>query len=198
MADFYAPPGRSSCRLVNVLNLERFRIDMSIGVLDKQVSELDSRFDVKSMEMLMCMACFSPTDVFAFFDKEKLVTLAKFYSNEFNDTEITLLVKSLGELSIMLVETNKHIAYPRVYLLLKLVLILPVATGSVERVFSSMKYVTNYLQNSMSDELLDNCLVTYIERYFFSQVSDDDIIRCFQDMHPCRMALDFSFVIYMY
>ncbi|XP_074296543.1 uncharacterized protein LOC141626797 [Silene latifolia] len=211
MDDFYAPPGRSRRRLVNELNLQRFRIDMFIGVLDKQVHELDSRFDVRSMEMLMCMACLSPTDVFASFDKDKLVRLAKFYPNEFNDTEITLLefeldifesdmlrdsrfhlIKSLGELSIMLVETKKHISYSRVYLLLKLVLTLPVATASVERVFSSMKYVKNYLRNSMSDELLDNCLVTYIERDFFSQVSDDDVIRRFQDMNPRRMALDFS------
>ncbi|XP_074297376.1 uncharacterized protein LOC141628092 [Silene latifolia] len=165
MDDFYAPPGRSRRRLVNELNLQRYRIDMFIGVLDKQVHELNSRFDVRSMEMLMCMACFSPADIFASFDKDKLVRIAKFYPNEFNDTEITLLefeldifesdmlrdsrfhlIKSLGELSIMLVETKKHISYSRVYLLLKLVLILPVATASVERVFSSMKYVKNYCE----------------------------------------------------
>ncbi|KAK9665781.1 hypothetical protein RND81_14G135800 [Saponaria officinalis] len=197
MADFYAPPGRSRRRLVNVLNLHRFRVDMFLGVLDKQ--------------MLTCMACFSPDDVFASFDKDKLMTLAKFYPNEFNDDELSLLefeldlfesnmlrdsrfhlIKSIGELSIMLVETKKHASYPRVYSLLKLVLILPVATVSVERVFSSMKYVKNYLRNSMSDELLNNCLIPYIEKDFFAQVSDDDVIRRFQDMNPRRMSLDFS------
>uniref|UniRef100_A0A8R7V8E2 HAT C-terminal dimerisation domain-containing protein n=1 Tax=Triticum urartu TaxID=4572 RepID=A0A8R7V8E2_TRIUA len=58
--------------------------------------------------------------------------------------------------SIMLVETNKHEQYHIVYKLLKLVLILPVATASVERVFSSMSYVKNKLRNKMGDEYLNN------------------------------------------
>jgi hypothetical protein len=32
----------------------------------------------------------------------------------------------------------------------------------------------------MGDEYLNNCLVTFIEREFFSQVKDDDIINEFQ------------------
>uniref|UniRef100_A0A453M3D6 HAT C-terminal dimerisation domain-containing protein n=1 Tax=Aegilops tauschii subsp. strangulata TaxID=200361 RepID=A0A453M3D6_AEGTS len=57
----------------------------------------------------------------------------------------------------MLVETNKHEQYHVVYKLLKLVLILPVATASVERVFSSMSYVNNKLRNKMGDEYLNDC-----------------------------------------
>ncbi|XP_074292083.1 uncharacterized protein LOC141618923 [Silene latifolia] len=145
--------GYSCKRLEMVRDIQADKI---LEALASCESGSDSRFDVKSMEMLICIACFSPSDVFAYFDKEKLVTLVKFYPNEFNDTKITLfefeldifesdmlrdsrfhLIKSLAKLSIMLVETKKHIAYPRVYLLLKLVLKLPVAMTSVERVFSS-------------------------------------------------------------
>jgi hypothetical protein len=46
-------------------------------------------------------------------------------------------VKDLGELSVMLVKTDKS----------KLVLVLPVATASVERVFSTMNYIKNKLKN---------------------------------------------------
>jgi hypothetical protein len=84
-------------------------------------------------------------------------------------------LNSLGELSIKLVETNKHALYDLVYLLLKLVLILPVATTSVERVFSTMSLVKNTLRNSMDDKLLNDCLVTFMERYVFSNVSEEDI-----------------------
>ena len=80
----------------------------------------------------------------------------------------------------MLVETNKHEQYHIVYKLLKLVLILPVATASVERVFSSMSYVKNKLRNKMGDEYLNNCLVTFVEREFFNQVKDEDVINLFQ------------------
>jgi hypothetical protein len=40
-----------------------------------------------------------------------------------------------------MVQTNNHITFPLVYQLLKLVLILPVATASVERCFSAMDVV---------------------------------------------------------
>jgi hypothetical protein len=49
----------------------------------------------------------------------------------------------LGDLSIKLVETRRHIAYPLEYLLLELSLILPVATATAERAFSAMNIVKN-------------------------------------------------------
>ena len=55
-------------------------------------------------------------------------------------------------------------SYHVFYKLLKLVLILPVATASVERVFSTMSYVKNKQRNKMGDEYLNNCLVIFIER----------------------------------
>jgi hypothetical protein len=57
--------------------------------------------------------------------------------------------------------------YPYVYKLLKLVLVLPLATASVERVFSVMNYVKDKLRNRMIDQLLNDCLVIFIEREFF-------------------------------
>ena len=82
----------------------------------------------------------------------------------------------------MLVETNKNMTYNLVYKLLKLVLTLPVATASVERVFSSMNFVKNKLRNKMGNQLLNDCLVTFIEKEFFLQVKDDDVISRFQAM----------------
>jgi hypothetical protein len=68
---------------------------------------------------------------------------------------------------VKLVQTNRHNVYDLIYLLLKLVLILPVATTSVERAFSTMNFVKNKLRNRMNDGLLDDCLVTFIERDVF-------------------------------
>ena len=66
-----------------------------------------------------------------------------------------------------------------VYLLLKLVLMLPVATASVERAFSAMTIIKPKLRNKMCDNLLDDSLVTYIERDIFEEVKEDDIIDAF-------------------
>ena len=55
--------------------------------------------------------------------------------------------------------------YDMVYELLKLVLLLPVATASVEKVFSVMVLVKTKLRNKMRDSLFDDCrLVILIER----------------------------------
>jgi hypothetical protein len=102
-------------------------------------------------------------------------------------------VKNLIELSVMLVQTKKSIKHDIVYKLLKLVLVLLVATATVERVFSSMNYVKNKLRNRMRDQYLNDCLVTFIERDFFLQVKDDNIIKRFQEMkfHKVKIKLQF-------
>ena len=66
-----------------------------------------------------------------------------------------------------------------VYELLKLVLLLPVATISVERVFSAMVFVKTKLRNKMGDSLLDDCLVIFIKRDIFFEVDEDNIINTF-------------------
>ena len=89
--------------------------------------------------------------------------LDNFIDDMRNDDRFTDL-QNLGQLSMKLVETKKSVLYKLVYLLLKLVLLLPVATASVERVFSAMKIVKKtYLRTTMGDQLLNDCLVTYIE-----------------------------------
>ena len=119
-----------------------------------------------------------------------MVRLAtKFYANDFTSGELARLpwqlemyitnvrrderfknLKSICDLSVMLVETNKHVQYFSVHKLLKLVLILPVATAQVERVFSTMNYIKNKLRNKMGDSYLNNCMVTFVERDFFKQI----------------------------
>jgi hypothetical protein len=171
---------------------------MFLSVIDRQLRELNDRFDEVNTELLLCMSSFNPIDSFAAYDKDNLVKLAVFYPNDFSSTEMHHLsfqlshfiqdmcrdewfreVTNIVELSVMLVQTKKSIKYDIVYKLLKLVLVLPVATATVERVFSSMNYMKNQLRNKMRDQYLNDCLVTFIERDFFLQVKDDDIIKRF-------------------
>uniref|UniRef100_A0A8R7R7E1 HAT C-terminal dimerisation domain-containing protein n=1 Tax=Triticum urartu TaxID=4572 RepID=A0A8R7R7E1_TRIUA len=195
------PAGRPRRGFFNgAMNYHRFKVDMYVSVIDRQISELNGRFDEVNTDLLSCMAAFCPLRLFAAYNQEKLVRLAtKFYANDFTSDELARLtwqlnmyvthvrryerfqnLKNLCELSVMLVETNKHEQYYIVYKLLKLVLILPVATASVERVFSSMNYVKNKLRSKMGDDYLNNCLVTFVEREFFNQVKDKDVINLFQ------------------
>jgi hypothetical protein len=48
---------------------------------------------------------------------------------------------NLVDLSVKLVETKRHKVFDMVYLLFKLVLLLPVVTSCVERAFSAMSFL---------------------------------------------------------
>jgi len=195
----YKSVGRSKRYYVKLTNYHRFKVDMFLGVIDRQLKELNDRFDEVNTDLLICMSSFNPKDSFASFDKDNLVKLAKFYPKDFSVTDLRRLtyqlgnfivdmrgderfskVKSIAELSVLLVETNKHVLHSYVYKHLKLVLLLPVATASVERAFSVMNFIKNKLRNSIGDQYLNDCLVTFIEKQSFLRVADEDIISRFQ------------------
>ncbi|XP_039002228.1 uncharacterized protein LOC120128653 [Hibiscus syriacus] len=192
----YIPSGKKKrCRL-DTTNIHHFRIEVFLGVIDLQLQELNNRFDEVSIELLTCMASLSPLDKFSSFDKQKILRLVELYLDEFTSVDKLALddqldnyivdmrrddrfwvLKDMGELSMKLVETKKHQVYQQVYLLIKLVLILPVATTSVERAFSKMNIVKNKLRNSIGDQFLNDCLVTYIERDVLVQIDDEKNLK---------------------
>ena len=149
------------------------------------------------------MASLDPSNSFSNFDKGKLLRFAEFYPNDFSPLELMILdnqlksyiidvrssgqfseVIGIGGLAQMLVQTKKDIVYPLVYLLVKLALILPVATASVERVFSAMKIIKSSLRNRMGDEWMNDCLVSYIESDIFKIIDNEAILQKFQNMKP--------------
>ncbi|XP_042056351.1 uncharacterized protein LOC121800929 [Salvia splendens] len=201
----YVPHGRSKRFVEQVSYCHHFRIDVFIEVIDLLLQEFDNRFDEVNMELIRCMTCFSPRDDFSSFDKESVLKLATFYPSDFSSIDLRSLdcqldifmedmrrdndfqnLQDLSSLSMKLVETKRDVAYPFVLLLIKLILILPVATASVERVFSGMTFVKNKLRNRIGDKPLNDCLVTFIEKEMFVQVSDDDIVHRFEEMKARR------------
>ncbi|XP_039789569.1 zinc finger MYM-type protein 1-like isoform X1 [Panicum virgatum] len=204
----YIPIQRSAKFYRGATNYHRFHADMFLGVIDRQLVELNNRFDEVNTELLRCMAAFNPANSFSAFDIEKLVKLARFYPDDFDLEEINQLrfqlrlyianvrndenfknLKSLAELSMMIVKRDMVSRYGIVYKLLKLVLVLPVATASVERIFSAMNTIKNKLRSKMGQNFLNNCLTTFIEREFFLQVKDEDIIKYFQAMKERKVIL---------
>jgi hypothetical protein len=98
-------------------------------------------------------------------------------------------INNLFNHSVEFVETNNHNIYNLVYLLFKLVLILPVATTSIERTFSTMNFAKNRLRNRMDDDLLDYCLVTFVERNIFLNIKEEDIINSFMVIRRHRLDM---------
>ena len=73
-----------------------------------------------------------------------------------------------------------------IYSLLKLVLLLPVAMASVERIFSAMASVKTKKINKLGDALLDDCLVTFIEWDIFFEMDKNDVIETFRKFRDRR------------
>ena len=140
------------------------------------------------------MTCLNPTISFSTFDKERSVRLAQFYASDFSAIDLVTLdhqlqnyiadmrsskefleLKGIGNIARKLVETKKDIVYSLVYLLLKLALILPVATATVKRAFSAMKYVKIMLCNQMRDQWMNDWLVTYIKKNVFASIDNEAI-----------------------
>jgi hypothetical protein len=82
----------------------------------------------------------------------------------------------------MMVGTNKHLSFPLVYRLLKLVLVLPIATVSVERIFSAVKIVKTDLRNRIGEGFMNDCVISFVEQEFLHAIPNEDIIVRFQNM----------------
>ena len=127
--------------------------------------------------------------------------LAKSYPDDFNSTQLKDLdrelniyidnmraderfadLNTISELARLMVGTKKHLAFPLVYRLLKLVLVLPIATASVERCFSAMKIVKTILRNRIGDGFMNDCIICFVEPEFLYAIPIEDVIVRFHKM----------------
>ncbi|KAL5187783.1 hypothetical protein HKD37_05G013396 [Glycine soja] len=156
--------------------------------------ELNDRFDEDTTELLQYVSCLSPSSSFEAFDVKKLLRMVELYPNDFVDVPEVVVrhqlqnyvrnvrcdpkfakLKGLSDLCAKLVETKKCNTFDIVYRLPKLALVLPVATASVKRVFSAMKFVKSQLCYKMGDQWLNDRLVTFIERDVLGTINNDDL-----------------------
>ncbi|KAJ9564549.1 hypothetical protein OSB04_000515 [Centaurea solstitialis] len=205
MDEMFILPGRSRRKAPQMTNLHYYRIELFYTVIDLQLMELENRFSETSTELLISMACLNPSNSFSAFDKSKLIRLARFYPDEFSEMELLILddqletyivdmrteddfsnLKGISDLAQKMVETKRDKVFTLVYLLIKLAMILPVATATVERTFSAMNIVKNRLRNRMGDQWMNDCLVAYIEKDLFTEIDNEDIVDKFQKMKTRR------------
>ena len=100
-----------------------------------------------------------------------------------------LELQGVSELTEKIVNIGKHETYLLVYLFVKLVLTLFVATATVERSFSAMKHIKNELRNRMRDQWMNDCLIVYIERDVTCSIDNETIIQRFQNIKTRRRQL---------
>ncbi|XP_023754206.2 uncharacterized protein LOC111902624 [Lactuca sativa] len=182
-----------------------FEVEIFNTVVDMQLTEYRDRFSETSTQILEYMGALSPCDSFAQFDKSKSLKLGKLYKYDSDDSDMIDLerqleifyhscikderftsLKGISDLSRLMVSTGKHWSYPLVYKLLKLDLILPVATPSVERCFSKMKLLKADLRNKIGDEFLNDTLFFNVETETLEKVENEKVMEQFQKMSARR------------
>ncbi|XP_052627808.1 uncharacterized protein LOC111880587 [Lactuca sativa] len=202
MQDFYIGARN---RTTTKTNRFHFEVEIFNTVVDMQLTEYRDRFSETSTQLREYMGALSPCDSFSQFDKSKLLKLAKLYKYDFDDSDLIDLegqleifyhssikderfttLKGIFELSRLMVSTGKHRSYPLVYKLLKLALILPVATASVERCISKMKLLKTDLRNKIGDEFLNDALLCYVETEALVKVDNEKVMERFQKMSARR------------
>ncbi|KAK4715178.1 hypothetical protein R3W88_013516 [Solanum pinnatisectum] len=163
------------------------------------IQELNDHFDEMTTDLLHGIACLNPINSFSSFDIRKVMRMTELYPDDFDESNMSILENQLAsyivdvrdvderfsdlnglcDLSKRLVQTRKHSNYPLVFRFVKLALLLPGATASVERAFSAMKFIKNDLRSQMSDDFFSGCLVPYLEKDVFDKISNDVIIKTF-------------------
>uniref|UniRef100_A0A7N0TDF6 TTF-type domain-containing protein n=1 Tax=Kalanchoe fedtschenkoi TaxID=63787 RepID=A0A7N0TDF6_KALFE len=188
MSDRFVQRGRSRRKAHSITNLHHYRVEWYYSIIDMQILELNNRFDETNTELLRCMSRLSPSDRFAHFDKDKILRFATFYPSDFSEVELKALDRQL-DTTLLICDAKMDIVYKWVYLLVKLSLILPVATSTVERAFSAINIIKNRLRNSIGDQWMNDCLITFIEKEIFKSISNNVIYERFQNMKTRRVPI---------
>ena len=104
-----------------------------------------------------------------------------------NDNDFANL-DSIAKLAEKMVDKKKHTSHPLVYRLLKLALVLPVATATVERCFSKMKLIKTDLRNRMGDDYFNGALTCAIEKEELINVKNEGVRKRFFAMGDRRIT----------
>ena len=75
-----------------------------------------------------------------------------------------------------MVEMKNDVLYPLFYMLVASTLILQVVTATVERKFSIMNIIKNWLYNWIGDQWINDYLVTYIDKDIFKTIECEEIM----------------------
>ncbi|XP_028071838.1 uncharacterized protein LOC114274166 [Camellia sinensis] len=134
MDDMFVARGRKRRNAKKITNLHHYRAELFYTVLDMHIQELNARLIELNTELLLL-------ELMVLNDQLDTYIIDMLSSSEFS------ILNGISNLAKKMVKTGRNKVYPLVYLLLTLALILPIATATVERVFSVMNSVKNRLRN---------------------------------------------------
>lgn len=88
--------------------------------------------------------------------------------------------ENLPKTATSALEKCDKIFFPNIYILLKILAVLPVTTATVERTFSSLRRLKTYLRNTTSESRLNGLALLSIHRDI--KISDEKVIDKFSSV----------------
>ncbi|XP_026440104.1 uncharacterized protein LOC113338926 [Papaver somniferum] len=187
--------------------MEHYRVDIFNAAIDAQLSELISRFNEETMELLILSRALDPREGKKSFKVDDICRLVnKFYPKDFTEQEKLHLkiqlrhyehnvvsseefkkLRNISSLCEWLAKNGKSTTYSLIHRVIELVLTLPVSTATEERVFSAMKIIKTRLRSKMGDEFLGDSLIVLIEKEIAKKFSIDSMIDDFRDLKERRV-----------
>jgi hypothetical protein len=58
-------------------------------------------------------------------------------------------------------------------------IVLPIATATLERCFSAMKLVKTFLRNCLNDDSLTHDIICYVEKEEMKKITNDQVVKYF-------------------
>ncbi|KAD7480416.1 hypothetical protein E3N88_03552 [Mikania micrantha] len=182
-----------------------YRVDLFNATLDKQLHELNSRFNEETIELLSLSSSLTSKEINV---DEICLLVEKYYPQDFSDQENIQLryqleifniekskninlsgASTISDLCKSLVDTKKRETYYLVDRVIRLILTLSVSTATTEIRFLAMKIFKNRLRNKMSDDYLANSLVIYIKKKIAENFDSKSINDEFKNLKGRRAEL---------
>lgn len=110
----------------------------------------------------------------------------------FDDKTQSAVTQSHASLYTTIVKDKLATTFPNIEILLRIYLCFFVTNVTDERSFSKLKYIKNYLRNSMSEEKLNSLSLICIERNLVQSINFDDVIDTFISAKMRRMNIERS------
>ncbi|CAF4674204.1 unnamed protein product, partial [Rotaria sp. Silwood2] len=172
----------------NLNNEDNYRIDLFYPIVDAVLIELNDRFSVHNMEILISISALCP-DSENFLQSEILKPFAVEMKADIcslcNEIEVVKSMlkdsklENIVDLYYQLLPLKQ--AFPTIISLIIIAMTIPVSSTTCERTFSKMKLIKTTTRNTMSDKRLNDLCVLAVERDFaidFEKLMDD-----FADLH---------------
>ena len=91
MDEIFLMKGRSRRKTHHITNLHNYKVELFYATIDSQLQELNNCFIETNIKLLICVTSLNPNNLFASFDKKKLIRFAQFYLQDFSATDLVIL-----------------------------------------------------------------------------------------------------------